>query len=203
MNESDDRKTEDKRSRKRKQPEKGSSLRHEAGIRKPPVWWYPVSVLARFLVFLFATVIVSVVYKGLIEMEFFQIIPSGAFQLFFFCLFELFLLGMYWHYTFLFSKECRHRSPSLRSYYLMTVVMFLLFTAVYLTVYFKMDSSVFQWAFRVTLNLCGLRLSTTFPDDLLPYMAGYLIVTFLIMMLEPPIAIRRYQNYIRRLNGYR
>lgn len=162
-----------------------------------------MKVLTRFLVFLFATVIVSVVYKGMIEMEFFQIISNNAFRMLVFCLFELFLLGVYWYYTFRFSKECRHRSPSLLSYYLMTAAVFILFLAVYLTAYFKLDGTVFQWVFRVTLNLCGFRLSTTFPVNLLPYMAGYLIGTLLIMMLEPQIAIRRYQSYLRRLNGGR
>ena len=202
MNGSANQKIEEERSRKQP-PATGISQPREADIPKPPAWWYPVSVLKRFLVFLFATVIVSVAYKGIIALEFFQIVSNAAFQRFIFCAFELFLLGVYWHYTFLFSKECRHRSPSLLSYYLMTAFVFLLFSAVYLIAYFTLDSTVFQWIFRITLNLCGLRLSTTFPADVFPYMIAYLAVTFLIMMTEPQIAIKRYQSYMRWHDGFR
>ena len=202
MNESANQTIEEKRSRGR-QPGADGAGNGVSGPPKPPAWWYPVSVLKRFLVFLFATVIVSVAYKGIIALEFFQIVSNATFQRFIFCAFELFLLGVYWHYTFLFSKECRHRSPSLLSYYLMTAFVFLLFSAVYLIAYFTLDSTVFQWIFRITLNLCGLRLSTTFPADVFPYMIAYLAVTFLIMMTEPQIAIKRYQSYMRWHDGFR
>ena len=169
----------------------------------PPFWWYPVETLVRFLVFLVATVAVSAAYKGIIELEFFQIISGSGLRRAVFCGFELFLMGVYWYYTYLFSGECRRRSPSTAAYYLMTVVVFLLFSAVYFTAYFKLDSTVFQWIFRITLNLCGLRFSTSFPADVFPYMIAYLAVTFLIMMTEPLIAYRQFQNYMRWQERFR
>ena len=51
----------------------------------PPFWWYPVETLVRFLVFLVATVAVSAVYKGIIELEFFQIISGSGLRRAVFC----------------------------------------------------------------------------------------------------------------------
>lgn len=62
-------------------------------------------ILVRFAVLLGGTVLISLAYKGMIQMGFFQVIQNEALHYIIYCLFELLLLGVYWHFLFVFSKK--------------------------------------------------------------------------------------------------
>ena len=158
-------------------------------------------ILLRTLILLGGTVLVSLAYKGMIEIGVFRVVQEEGLHYFVFCLFELLLLGVYWHFLFLFSKKCRHRSESLARYYRISCAVFILFCAAYWLTYFLGGRAVFMWGFRVTVNLIAFRLVSTAPENLVPYMIAYLAVTFAVMMLEPYIARKRYEKWMKALYG--
>lgn len=166
---------------------------------KRTVWHELYKVLIRFLILLGATMLVSVVYKGIIEMGFFQLIRKAASRRLVFCGLELLLLGIYWHYLFIFSKICRHNSRSLKVYYIRTLIVFAAFCTAYWLFHFYLSREVNMWIFRATYNLICFRLKTNTPENLVPYMIAYLVITFLIMMLEPVIAKMRYNAWKRKM----
>lgn len=140
------------------------------------------------MILLATTVMISVLYKGLIEAGFFRVAKVKDVRQLFFCLFEFLLLCAYWYYLYRFSKKCRHHSRSLRVYYIRTVFVFAGFNVVYWLVYYLLGRAAFLWIFRITVNLICVRLVSTTPKNLVPYMLAYLVITFLIMMLEPKIS---------------
>ena len=166
-------------------------------IPKGTVWYEAYKVFLRFLILLGATVLISVLYKGIIETDFFSLIKKLEPRRIVFCGFELLLLGVYWHFLFIFQKICRHNTHSLKVYYIRTLLVFAAFTAVYVLSHLLLSADVNAWIFRLTYNLICFRLKTNAPDNLLPYMIAYLAVTFLIMMLEPFIAKNRYMAWRR------
>lgn len=144
--------------------------------------------------------IISVVYKGMIESGIFQnLIRDAALLRFIFCLFELFLLLAYWYGVYRFSKKCRHRSRSLKVYYIRSCVVFAVFAvfaACYWTSFIVFGREVFMWIFRMTINLIFFRFELTAPENLIPYMAVFCVITFAVMMLEPWIA-KKHISYLK------
>lgn len=147
--------------------------------------------LRRLLIIMGVTVVISAIYKMFIQLEFFSIFPAGFAFDFVFCITELLLLGLYWFYLYIFARKCRHRSPSLRFYYISTLIVLSVYSAVYLLLHRLLSRNAFLWVFRITLGLGGLALKTVFPDNLLPLMSIYLVITWAIMLLEPYIAKMR------------
>lgn len=166
-------------------------------IPKGTVWYEGYKIFLRFLILLGATVLISVLYKGIIETGFLRLIKRETTYRIVFCILELLLLGGYWHNLFIFSKKCRHNSHSLKTYYIRTLLVFAAFTAVYVLSHLLLSADVNAWLFRLTYNLICFRLKTNAPKNLLPYMIAYLVITFLIMMLEPFIAKKRYMAWKR------
>ena len=160
-----------------------------------------MKIIRRTAILLGGTVLISLAYKGMIEIGVFQIIQNEALHYFVFCLFELLLLGVYWHFLFLFSKICRHRTRTVREYYRLSAVVFALFCAVYWLTYFLGGRARFLWVFRTTVNLIAVRLVSTAPENLVPYMLAYLAVTLAIMMLEPFIARKRFEKWMKVMYG--
>lgn len=152
------------------------------------------SIPLRFLVLLLPTILVSVIYKGVIELGVFDSIPGNA-HWFIFCGFEFLLLGLYWYFIYVYAGACRYHSDSPASYYFITIIDFAVFSAIYYGV-FRWNQDVFSWVFRVTLNLIGIRLKTDAPDNLLPYMIAYLAITFFILMMEPVVDRIKYNRYV-------
>ena len=167
-------------------------LIEEQEIPKPGIWQILLEIAIRTLILLGATVLLSVIYKLIINTGIFGFIQNAKLCRIVFCGFELLLLGVYWHYVFIFAKISRHYSYDLKTYYLQTGAVFLAFCAAYWLSYILMSRELFLWFFRLTVNLIGVRLLTYAPDNLIPYILAYLGVMFLIMFLEPPVAIRRF-----------
>lgn len=161
------------------------------------IWAIPL----RLLVLLSGTLLVSLFYKAMIEMGVFKLIRSAVARAPVYCLFELALLVGFWRGVFIFSKKCKHRSHSLRAHYLMIGIVAFLYTGICCAAYRFLSRDMFSWLFRITLNLCGLRLKTSFPKNLTPYLVAYLIITNLIMLLEPVIAKKRYERFVRMMEG--
>ena len=161
-------------------------------IPKPGVWQILLEIAIRALILLVATVLLSVIYKLIINTGIFGFIQNQKLCRIIFCGSELLLLGVYWHYVFIFAKISRHCSYNLKTYYVQTGVVFLTFGAAYWLSYILMSREQFLCFFRLTVNLIGVRLLTYAPDNLIPYMLTYLGVMLLIMFLEPTIAIRRF-----------
>lgn len=134
----------------------------------------------RLLISLGATVLSSVIYKALIEIGFFSLIES----VWVFCFLELFFLLGYWHFTYFFSRKCRHRTRALKKHILLTLIVFAIYSAIYMGVFF-ISQDVFSWMFRLTLNLIALRINVHYPKNFLPYMIAYLLITLFILLMEP------------------
>lgn len=163
-----------------------------------------VMVLCRLIAFLGATALISVAYKGIIDSGVFQLVCSKQVIHPVFCVIELLILAGYWYGVFRFSGICREYSSSAKEYYLITTIVFVLFNAAYWIVYLK-NQDVFLWVFRVTVNLFGVRMLGSVPDNFLPYMLVFLAVTYLIMMTEPFISQKLYESWMKKeieKNGY-
>ena len=152
----------------------------------------------RELILVGVTVLVSVLYKLIINSGLFGLIGDQMLCRIIFCGTELLLLGMYWHYTYIFSEICRRRTNSLKECYLWTSIVFFIFCVIYWGSYFVMSRELFLWVFRVTVNLIGLRMLTYAPDNLVPYMVAYNLGMFLIMFLEPVIGYLRWRSWMKR-----
>ena len=156
-----------------------------------------MELFVRELILLGATVLISLAYKWIIDTGIFGYIPNVVVCRVVFCGFELLLLGVYWHYTYIFSMYCRSRTNTVKECYLWTSIVFLVFCAVYWLSYLLMGRDLFLWVFRVTVNLIGVRLLTYAPDNLVPYMLIYTAVMFLIMFLEPLVDYLHYRAWMR------
>ncbi len=175
--------------------ENKKATHHHTYIQPPTVWVMLYEIFIRTLIFLAATVLISIVYKFIVNTGVFGLIANERLCRVVFCLFELLLLGVYWHYVFIFSKICRHCSYSLKFYHIQALAVFLVFCVIYGLSYLLMSRDLFLWAFRVTVNLIGVRMLTYAPLSLKYYMAAFLGVTFLIMMTEPYIAKHRFEEW--------
>ncbi len=142
-------------------------------------------IFLRLLAILAATIWISVLYKALTGIGVFTIIRRGGARRIIYCLAELFLLGLYWYYLYRFSFFCLRRTPTPAGYYLLTVIVFAAYAGIYWACYKLLSWDTFSTAFRITLNLVGVRFETKFPDNCLPYMFTYLGITFFVMLIEP------------------
>ena len=144
-------------------------------------------IVVRTLNLLWVTCLVSVIYMGIIKAGVFELLEEESLQRIAVCAIELLVLAAYWYFVYGFSRKCRHRTGTLKKYYRRTCIVFAAFSAVYFLAYCFIPREMFIWAFRITLNLNCIR-----PDDvnLLPYMLLWLVITFLIMLLEPAITRR-------------
>ena len=158
-----------------------------------------LELTVRELILLGATILISVIYKAIIDTGVFGLIRSVTLCQIVFCGLELLLLGVYWHYTYVFSMICRSRTNSMKECYLWTAIVFSVFCAVYWLSYFVMSRELFLWVFRVTVNLIGVRLLTYAPDNLVPYMLIYTAVMFLIMFIEPLVDYLYYKAWMRSM----
>lgn len=152
----------------------------------------------RMLTLMGGTVLVSAFYKAMIEIGIFKLVHGTERHRLVYCAFELLLLLGFWYCVYRFSKKCRHRAPSLKTYYLMASVLAVVYAGICCVLYYFLSREMYSWLLRLTLNLCALRFRTSFPDDLTPYLAAYLVITILIMLLEPTIAKKLYKRAMHK-----
>ncbi len=143
-------------------------------------------VVVRTLNLLWITAFSSVIYMGLIKAGIFELLGDGVKKIGT-CVIEILVLCAYWCYIYRFSHKCRHRTSTVKKYYLRTCIIFAAFSAAYFLAYRFLEREVFTWGFRLTLNLACLEADAV---NLLPYMLAYLVITFLVMLLEPRISKR-------------
>ena len=146
------------------------------------------------LLLLFGTVFLSAAYKLLIASDVFRLFNNVSLLIVTFCSLELLLLFGYWYGVFRFAKSCRHRVRNLTDYYLMFGIVSAVFVVFCGVLFTQLDKEQYSWLLRLTLNLCGLRLQTEFPERRGVYLFAFLLITVLIIMLEPIIAQKQYQR---------
>ena len=159
-----------------------------------------LKIFLRILAILAATVWISVVFKCAVEIGVFSMIRRSAARRVIFCLTEFLLLGIYWYFLYVFSGFCLQRTPSVKAYYLWTVIVFAVFAGVYWLSYMFFSYEIFTWIFRLTLNLGAVRFVTSVPEEPVPYMLVYLAVTFLVMLAVPIVEKTRYLLWKRRID---
>lgn len=144
---------------------------------------------------------VSLIYTGVLMTGIFPPIQNPDLRDPVFCTVELLLLCPYWYFTYRYARHCRHHSYSRAEYLLAMGIVFVLFSAICLAAYFLLPRSLFVTLFRITVNLAGLRFLTALPEALLPYLAAYLGVSLLVLLLEPFVSRLLRRRLHRRRSG--
>lgn len=155
----------------------------------------------RLMILFAGTITISDLYKCMIDVGVFQQIPTVIMHRLVYCSFELLLLGIFWYYLFVFSRKCRHSSRTLADYYQTTVIVAALYALICCVSFVFLSEEQYSWLLRLTLNLCGLRFRTTYPDNLSLYLLAFLGISILIMLLEPTIAQKRHERQKRMMEG--
>ena len=147
------------------------------------------------------TVAASLLYSGVLKLGLFSGAQDPALRETLSCLIELLLVLLYWNYAHRYARRCRHHSYSKAEFRLSMCIVFVLFSAVCLAAYFLLPHDSFVRLFRITLNLAGLRFRTELPQSLLPWLAAFLGVSLLVLLLEPFVTHKVYRRLHRRSSG--
>lgn len=156
---------------------------------------------ARLFLPLIVTVAASLVYSGILNLGIFPEIQNPALHDAVFCVIELLLLCLYWHYAHRYARRCRHHSYTKAELRLSMCIVFVLFSAVCLEAYFLLPGGSFVRLFRLTLNLSGLCFRAELPQSQLPWLSAFLGVSLLVLLLEPFVTHKLYRRFHRDRSG--